>query len=223
MIILDVGLGYGAHDDPAAELASLGAEITADGGPVVVVYVLGTGGDPQGFDAQCRAFVGAGCVVTETAARALLAWAWAARPARRSTHAPGPNLGTPDPGSAGTPTAGPERAPGRHACAGRDRVTCSAALASTSALPSGPPRSRRPPPPEGLTRFARVCLPTVPSGLRNDRGNRCDTILPGSCPACARWSIRYGILFGTGSLNSRCNAANSELYSSYPELNPDCT
>jgi FdrA protein len=73
VIILDVVLGYGAHADPAAELAPVCAEVTADGGPIVVVYVLGTHGDPQGFDAQRPAFTDAGCVVTETAARASLA------------------------------------------------------------------------------------------------------------------------------------------------------
>ncbi|MGH3781463.1 MAG: protein FdrA, partial [Pseudonocardiaceae bacterium] len=73
VIILDVVLGYGAHDDPAGELAPVCAEVTADRGPLVVVYVLGTEGDPQGFDAQRRAFTDAGCVVTETAARASLA------------------------------------------------------------------------------------------------------------------------------------------------------
>jgi FdrA protein len=36
----------------------------------VVVYVLGTDGDPQGYERQRRAFADAGCVVTETAARA---------------------------------------------------------------------------------------------------------------------------------------------------------
>jgi FdrA protein len=71
-IILDVVLGYGAHPDPAAELAPVCAEVTADGGPLVVVYVLGTHGDPQGFDTQRQAFTDAGCVVTETAARASL-------------------------------------------------------------------------------------------------------------------------------------------------------
>lgn len=73
VIILDVVLGHGAHDDPAAELAPVCAEVTADGGPVVMVYVLGTHGDPQGFNAQRQAFAEAGCVVTETAARASLA------------------------------------------------------------------------------------------------------------------------------------------------------
>jgi FdrA protein len=79
VIILDLVLGYGAHHDPAAELAPVCAEVTADGGPQVVVYVLGTEGDPQGFDAQRQAFTDAGCVVTETAARASLAAAAIAR------------------------------------------------------------------------------------------------------------------------------------------------
>ncbi|HVE96204.1 MAG TPA: protein FdrA, partial [Pseudonocardiaceae bacterium] len=79
VIILDVVLGYGAHNDPAGDLAPVCAEITADGGPLVIVYVLGTEGDPQGFDAQRRAFTDAGCVVTETAARASLAAAAIAR------------------------------------------------------------------------------------------------------------------------------------------------
>jgi FdrA protein len=38
-----------------------------------VAYVLGTDGDPQGWDRQRAALVEAGCVVTATAARASLA------------------------------------------------------------------------------------------------------------------------------------------------------
>ncbi|WP_433786385.1 protein FdrA [Actinomycetospora sp. CA-101289] len=78
-IVLDVVLGYGAHPDPAGELAPVCAQITADGGPRVVVYVLGTEQDPQGFERQRRAFRDAECVVTETAARASLAAAAIAR------------------------------------------------------------------------------------------------------------------------------------------------
>ncbi|MDD7938281.1 protein FdrA [Actinomycetospora lutea] len=77
-IVLDVVLGHGAHPDPAGELAAECARIVADGGRVVV-YVLGTERDPQGLDAQRRAFRDAGCVVTETAARAALAAAAIAR------------------------------------------------------------------------------------------------------------------------------------------------
>ncbi|PVZ06920.1 protein FdrA [Actinomycetospora cinnamomea] len=78
-IVLDVVLGFGSHPDPASELAPVCAEITADGGPRVVVYVLGTEQDPQGLERQRRAFRDAGCVVTETAARASLAAAAIAR------------------------------------------------------------------------------------------------------------------------------------------------
>lgn len=79
VIVLDVVLGYGAHPDPAAELATVCAEVSASGGPRTVVYVLGTDRDPQGFAAQRKAFADAGCVVTETAARAALAAAAIAR------------------------------------------------------------------------------------------------------------------------------------------------
>jgi FdrA protein len=70
VIVLDVVLGHGAHPDPASELAPVCAAITGERGPAVVVYVLGTDGDPQGYERQRRAFADAGCVVTETAARA---------------------------------------------------------------------------------------------------------------------------------------------------------
>jgi FdrA protein len=78
-IVLDVVLGHGAHPDPAAELAPECARIAADGGPVVVVYVLGTDKDPQHRERQRAAFADAGCLVTATAARASLAAAAIAR------------------------------------------------------------------------------------------------------------------------------------------------
>ena len=73
VILLDVVLGYGAHPDPAAELGPVCRDIIASGGPRIVVYVLGTDRDPQGFERQRAAFADAGCVVAETAARASLA------------------------------------------------------------------------------------------------------------------------------------------------------
>jgi FdrA protein len=74
VVLLDVVLGHGSHPDPAGELAPVCAEIVAGGsGPRVVAYVLGTDGDPQGWDRQRAALVEAGCVVTATAARASLA------------------------------------------------------------------------------------------------------------------------------------------------------
>lgn len=71
-IILDVVLGHGAHPDPAGALAPVCAEVMAHAGPQVVAYVLGTDADPQGLSAQRHRLVEAGCIVTETAARASL-------------------------------------------------------------------------------------------------------------------------------------------------------
>jgi FdrA protein len=79
-VLLDVVLGHGSHADPAGELAPVLAGIMADGGPQVVAYVLGSGGDPQGYQGQRATLEAAGCLVTETAARAAyLAAAIAAR------------------------------------------------------------------------------------------------------------------------------------------------
>jgi FdrA protein len=74
VVLLDVVLGYGAHDDPAGRLAPICAEIRAGGrGPAVVAYVLGTDEDPQGLDAQRATLAEAGCIVPPTAGRAALA------------------------------------------------------------------------------------------------------------------------------------------------------
>jgi len=70
VIILDVVLGHGADADPARTLAPACEAAMADGGPQVVAYVLGTDQDPQGFQAQRDRLIRAGCIVTETAARA---------------------------------------------------------------------------------------------------------------------------------------------------------
>jgi FdrA protein len=72
VVLLDVVLGHGSHPDPAGMLAPVCAELAGPDGPQVVAYVLGTEGDPQGYHGQVRALVEAGCVVTETAARAAL-------------------------------------------------------------------------------------------------------------------------------------------------------
>lgn len=78
-VLLDVVIGYGAHPDPAGRLAPVCAAIHDAGGPQVVAYVLGTPADPQDFDLQRRRLEDAGCIVTETAARASLAAAALAR------------------------------------------------------------------------------------------------------------------------------------------------
>jgi FdrA protein len=81
VILLDVVLGYGAHDDPASVLAPACEEVAASAeGPAVVVYVLGTDGDPQGFRAQCERLGSAGCLIAPTGARSgLMAAAIATR------------------------------------------------------------------------------------------------------------------------------------------------
>lgn len=71
-VILDVVLGHGAHEDPAGVLAPACEALMARGGPQVVAYVLGTDADPQGLTAQRGRMAEAGCIVTETAARASL-------------------------------------------------------------------------------------------------------------------------------------------------------
>ena len=74
VVLLDVVLGYGAHDDPAGRLAPVCAETRAGGaGPAVVAYVLGTDADPQGLSAQRAALAEVGCIVPPTAGRAALA------------------------------------------------------------------------------------------------------------------------------------------------------
>jgi FdrA protein len=81
VVLLDVVLGHGAHPDPAGVLAPACAEVRGQGAaPQVVAYVLGTGRDPQDYQAQCRTLREAGCLVAPTGARAaLLAAAIAAR------------------------------------------------------------------------------------------------------------------------------------------------
>jgi FdrA protein len=71
-IILDVVLGHGANPDPAGVLAPACEAVMSGGGPQIVAYVLGTEQDPQGFAAQRDRLVQAGCIVTQTAARASL-------------------------------------------------------------------------------------------------------------------------------------------------------
>ncbi len=71
-VLLDVVIGDGAHADPASVLAPVAAEVVRSGA-TVIVYVLGTDRDPQGLAKQQDAFRQAGCIVTQTAARAALA------------------------------------------------------------------------------------------------------------------------------------------------------
>lgn len=70
VVLLDVVLGHGSHEDPAGQLAPVCAELMAAGGPQVVAYVLGTEGDPQVHSQQRATLEAAGCIVPETNARA---------------------------------------------------------------------------------------------------------------------------------------------------------
>ena len=73
VVLLDVVLGYGSHDDPAGQLAPACADVMAiDGGPQVVAYVLGTDSDPQGLADQRRKLEDAGAIVAVTNTRAAL-------------------------------------------------------------------------------------------------------------------------------------------------------
>ncbi len=71
VVLLDVVLGYGAHPDPAGVLAPVLDRLHGSG-TQVVAYVLGTTRDPQGYERQVDTLVEAGCMVTETNARAAL-------------------------------------------------------------------------------------------------------------------------------------------------------
>jgi FdrA protein len=62
VIMLDVVLGYGAHPDPAAELAGP-IEKAVDHGTAVIVSLCGSRGDPQGRDRQATALAEAGASV----------------------------------------------------------------------------------------------------------------------------------------------------------------
>ena len=75
VILLDVVLGYGAHPDPAAELAPVLAQaraIARKGGRTLALvgFVCGTDEDPQGFARQEQVLRTAGLLLTESNAQA---------------------------------------------------------------------------------------------------------------------------------------------------------
>jgi FdrA protein len=75
VIMLDVVLGYGAHPDPASELAPAVQKArelrhAAGGELVVVASVTGTEGDPQGLSRQVSLLEQAGVIVCESNAAA---------------------------------------------------------------------------------------------------------------------------------------------------------
>jgi FdrA protein len=69
VVLLDVVLGYGAHEDPAGAVATVIAEHGADR-PPVVASVCGVDGDPQDLAGQRRALEDVGVAVAPSNARA---------------------------------------------------------------------------------------------------------------------------------------------------------
>jgi len=77
VIQMDVVLGYGAHMDPAAELAPVIARIRRQSSsdrqpPMIVVSVTGTDGDPQDYSRQQQMLAAAGAEVMDSNASAAL-------------------------------------------------------------------------------------------------------------------------------------------------------
>jgi FdrA protein len=66
VVLLDVVLGYGAHPDPAGELAPVLESIDKH----AIVALVGADGDPQGLDTQRERLEAAGAVVVRGNARA---------------------------------------------------------------------------------------------------------------------------------------------------------
>ncbi|MCY3824144.1 MAG: acyl-CoA synthetase FdrA [Nitrospinae bacterium] len=72
VVLFDVVLGLGAHEDPAGE-AARAIEEASNPNLLFVASVTGTGGDPQGLSAQRARLAGAGALVADTHAGACLA------------------------------------------------------------------------------------------------------------------------------------------------------
>lgn len=73
VMLVDVELGYGSHPDPAGVLLEAVGEAKQKLGGRQVLWlacVIGTEGDPQGYDAQVGKLLEAGFVVTESNVRA---------------------------------------------------------------------------------------------------------------------------------------------------------
>lgn len=71
VVLLDVVLGYAAHDDPAAPIVDVIEDTGTGDWPVVVGSVVGTRGDPQGLVGQVEALTDAGVEVCESNAAAV--------------------------------------------------------------------------------------------------------------------------------------------------------
>jgi FdrA protein len=63
VVLLDVVLGAGAHPDPASELAPAIADALVRAGLTVIVVLVGTDEDPQGFESQAERLRASGALV----------------------------------------------------------------------------------------------------------------------------------------------------------------
>jgi FdrA protein len=63
VILLDVVLGYGGHDDPAGHLVGTLRKHRKPNGPAIVASVTGTAGDPQNLTGQIAKLVDVGISV----------------------------------------------------------------------------------------------------------------------------------------------------------------
>jgi len=70
VLLLDLVIGYGAHEDPAGDLAAALAKAERKGGPVVLASVCGTEGDPQVYSRQVQTLEAAGVIVAGSNAEA---------------------------------------------------------------------------------------------------------------------------------------------------------
>ena len=73
MILFDVVLGHGAHEDPVATMAPALSAVPRpnDGGPVLLGFVCGTDGDPQGLARQRAALSDRGVLLADNNAQAV--------------------------------------------------------------------------------------------------------------------------------------------------------
>lgn len=69
VVLVDVVLGYGAHEDPAGAVAAVASQVAAPR-PAIVASVVGTDGDPQNRTAQVGKLEKAGILVTASNAQA---------------------------------------------------------------------------------------------------------------------------------------------------------
>jgi len=114
VVLLDVVLGYGAHPDPAGELAPLINRALTDrpGGLSVVVSLCGAAGDPQGLDGQAAALRAAGARVSRSSAAAARLALVAAGLGRAAARAAAPPPRKPLPGGLDQMTFRPGPGPG---------------------------------------------------------------------------------------------------------------